>query len=77
MLINFLNSWEERMNVAMDFTEQLPKEWDDWITTNIMRGISKEVIIQTLKDNNFSDTQIQIALKKGLNRDTNENCQTI
>ena len=65
------------MNVAMDFTEQLPKEWDDWITTNIMRGISKEVVIQTLKDNNFSDTQIQIALKKGLNRDTNESKQNI
>ena len=65
------------MNVAMDFTEQLPKEWDDWITTNIMRGISKDVIIQTLKDNNFSDTQIQIALKEGLNRDTNESIQNI
>ncbi|KAA0912753.1 cupin-like domain-containing protein [Psychrobacter sp. ANT_WB68] len=65
------------MSVAMNFTEQLPKEWSDWVATNIMRGISKEVIIQTLKANNFSDTQIQIALNNGLNIDANENKQNI
>jgi len=65
------------MSVGMDFTEQLPKEWNDWITTNFMRGISKEIIVQTLKANNFSDNQIQIALNKSLNRNIDESKQNI
>ncbi len=48
----------------MNFYERLPREWNDWITTNIMRGTSRDVIAQTLKINNFSELQIETALNE-------------
>ena len=65
------------MSVTMDFTEKLPKEWNDWATTNIMRGSSKETVIHTLKANKFSDAQIQAALNNILNIDTNQTRKNI
>ena len=61
----------------MDFTEKLPKEWNDWATTNIMRGSSKETVIHTLKANKFSDAQIQAALNNILNIDANQTRKNI
>ena len=61
----------------MDFTEKLPKEWNDWATTNIMRGSSKETVIHTLKANKFSDAQIQAALNNILNINTNQTRKNI
>ena len=65
------------MSVTMDFTEKLPKEWNDWATTNIMRGSSKETVIHTLKANKFSDAQIQAALNNILNIDNNQTRKNI
>lgn len=65
------------MNITMDFTEKLPKEWSDWATTNIMRGSSKETIIHTLKANNFSDAQITATLNNILSIYTNESKKDI
>lgn len=65
------------MSVTMDFTEKLPKEWSDWVTTNIMRGSSKETVIQTLKANNFSDAQITATLNNILNIYTNDSKKDI
>ena len=50
------------MKAGLSMAEPLPKEWRNWVTTNLMGGIDKEVIIQTLKDNRFSEAQIELAL---------------
>ena len=50
------------MNALLNLAGRLPKEWNDWVATNLMNGTKKEVIIQTLKSNRFSDAQIELAL---------------
>ncbi|MBU5616542.1 cupin-like domain-containing protein [Psychrobacter sp. TAE2020] len=50
------------MSTVLNTTERLPQDWDDWVTTNIMRGVQAETIAQTLKENSFSDAQIKTAL---------------
>lgn len=54
------------MSTILNVIGRLPQEWSDWVSTNMIRGISKENIIQTLKTNNFSDLQIEAAINNSL-----------
>lgn len=65
------------MNSGLNIAERLPKEWSDWVTVNIMGGVKKQVIIQTLKNNHFSDSQIEAELNKGITASSNNNNQPL
>ena len=58
------------MSAGTNTIERLPKEWEDWIITNMMRGVEKDAIVKTLKDNQFSDDQIEAALSSDLISET-------
>ncbi len=65
------------MNTELNVLEHLPREWNDWVTKNIMDGVSRENIIHILKENNFSDRQVEIALKNSLSKVKNPNKKEI
>lgn len=65
------------MKAELNTSERLPQDWNDWITTNVMRGISKETVIQTLKANNFSDNQIRVAIEDSLDTNLNDSKKNI
>lgn len=54
------------MNAELTAAERLPLEWQEWITTNMLRGVQTETIIETLKQHSFSDVQIRAALDSEL-----------
>lgn len=63
------------MKAELNTPERLPQEWNDWVATNIIRGVQPETIVQTLKDNHFSDAQIKAALSddfKGVENDSKQ-----
>lgn len=62
------------MNSGTDTIERLPQEWSDWVEMNVQRGVHREIIIQKLKVNNFSNNQIQSALEAAsISSTTNSN----
>lgn len=65
------------MSAGTNTIERLPKEWEDWIITNMMRGVEKDAIVKTLKDNQFSDDQIEAALSSDLISETAESSYKI
>ena len=65
------------MKAELNTSERLPQEWNDWVATNIIRGVQPETIIQTLKDNHFSDAQIKAALSDDSKVAANDSKQSI
>lgn len=65
------------MEAGLNMSERLPQEWNDWVTTNMMRGVRAETIVQTLKDNRFSDAQIKVALSDDFKVAANDSKQPI
>lgn len=65
------------MNSELNTTQHLPQEWDDWVATNMMRGVQKETIARTLKNNRFSDDQIEAALSNDWEIAANDSKQPI
>lgn len=49
------------MSIAIDTTETLPLDWSQWAITNLIRGVPKANIVQTLSDRGFSKSQIESA----------------
>ena len=49
------------MSIAIDTTEILPLDWSQWAITNLIRGVPKVNIVQTLSDRGFSKPQIESA----------------
>ena len=65
------------MKAELNTSERLPQEWNDWVATNIIRGVQAETIVQTLKDNHFSDAQIKAALSDDSKVAANDSKQSI
>ena len=38
------------MSAALNTATALPQEWQEWVMTNIMRGVQTDAIIDTLKN---------------------------
>lgn len=49
------------MSITIDTTESLPLDWSQWAITNLIRGVPKVNIVQTLIDRGFSKPQIESA----------------
>ncbi|MGP5404625.1 cupin-like domain-containing protein [Psychrobacter celer] len=65
------------MSAALNTATALPQEWQEWVMTNIMRGVQTDAIIDTLKNHRFSDAQIKAALSDEPELSANESKQTI
>ena len=65
------------MSAALNTATALPQEWQEWVMTNIMRGVQTDAIIDTLRNHRFSDAQIKAALSDEPELAANESKQTI